>query len=172
MAVTWEDLLEASPEDPAAWAVTRRQVRETRMEREEAKERDLAEKKEDLRKEEKMGQKGEENRRKARGTVELRPGQLVVSIAREAVQQYIEGYLQDPVFKGPWKASLSTADELVTTHRYYKDEDSLLFFRDADWKACLCVPCALVLETLKEHHESAWETTHTGAACLYHRLAY
>src|SRR6266478_5446297 len=54
MVTTWEDMLEASLEDPSAWAVTRRQVREPRMEREEAEEGDLAEKKEDLGKEEKM----------------------------------------------------------------------------------------------------------------------
>src|SRR5260370_1139130 len=168
IAVTWEDLLEASLEDPAAWAVTRRQAREPRMEREEAEEGDLAEKKEDLGKEEKTGQKGEGNRRNAQCTIELRPGQLVVSIARGAIQRYIEGYLQDPVFEGPWKASLLTADKLVVTHRYYKDKDGLLFFRDADWKARLCIPCALVLETLNEHHKSAWETAHAGAARLYH----
>src|SRR5260370_3284435 len=86
IVVTWEDLLEASLEDPAAWAITRRQAREPRMEREEAEEGDLAEKKEDLGKEEKMGQKSEGKRRKARCTVELRPGQVVLSIAEVAVQ--------------------------------------------------------------------------------------
>ena len=101
-----------------------------------------------------------------------KPGQLVVSIARGAIHQYIEGYLRDPAFKEHWRASLLTVDELVTTHQYYKDEDGLLFFWDADWRACLCVPHSLVSETLQEHHESTWETTHAGAACLYHHLAY
>src|SRR5260370_17282965 len=58
------------------------------------------------------------------------------------------------------------------THQYYKDKDGLLFFWDADQRACLCVPCSLVMETLQEHHKSAWETTHAGAAHLYHHLAY
>ena len=64
-----------------------------------------------------------------------------------------------------------TADKLVVTHWYYKDEDGLLFFQDADQKA-LCVPHLLVMETLQEHHKSAWETTHAGATHLYHFLAY
>src|SRR5260370_26677901 len=113
-----------------------------------------------------------ENGRSARDKTENKPGQLVVSIARGAVHQYIKGYLQDPAFEGHWRASLSTADKLVVTHQYYKDKDGLLFFRDTDWKAHLCVPHSLVMETLQEHHESAWETAHAGAACLYHRLAY
>src|SRR5260370_22973986 len=84
----------------------------------------------------------------------------------------MKGYLQDPAFEGHWRASLLTADKLVTTHHYYKDEDGLLFFWDADWKARLCVPCSLVRETLQEHHKSTWETAHAGAARLYHRLTY
>src|SRR5260370_33790454 len=81
-----------------------------------------------------------ENGRSAREKTENKPRQLVVSIARGVIHRYIEGYLQDPAFEGHWRASLLTADELVTTHWYYKDEDGLLFFQDADWKACLCVP--------------------------------
>ena len=34
------------------------------------------------------------------------------------------------------------------------------------------MPHTLVRETLQEHHESAWETAHAGATCLYHCLAY
>src|SRR5260370_31619202 len=119
-----------------------------------------------------MHRRRRENGRSARDKTENKPRQLVVSIARGVVHWYIKGYLQDPAFEGHWRAGLSTADELVMTHQYYKDEDSLLFFRDADWKACLCVPHSLVMETLQEHHESAWETAHAGATCLYHRLAY
>src|SRR5260370_5715002 len=113
-----------------------------------------------------------ENGRSARDKTENKPRQLVVSIARGVIHQYIKGYLQDPAFEGHWRASLSTADELVATHWYYKDEDGLLFFQDVDWKAHLCVPCSLVMETLQEHHDSTWETTHAGATHLYHCLAY
>src|SRR5260370_12199324 len=119
-----------------------------------------------------MHRRRRENGRSARDKTENKPRQLVVSIARGVVHWYIKGYLQDPAFGGHWRASLLTADELVMTHQYYKDEDGLLFFRDADWKAHLCVPHSLVMETLQEHHESTWETTHAGATHLYHHLAY
>ncbi len=159
LVVTWEDMMEASPEDFSAWMVMRGKARNTvlkeqRVEKEETGSREKG--------------KGANTWRK----VEQRPGQLVVSIARGNISQYVGGYLEDPAFKEHWKASLSTADELVAAHHYYKDEDGLLFFRDANWKARLCVPCSLVRETLQEHHESTWETAHAGAAHLYHCLAY
>ena len=72
-------------------------------------------------------------------------------IARGAIHQYIVGYLRDSTFEEHWRASLSTVDELVMTHWYYKNKDGLLFFWDADWRACLCVPHSLVSETLQEH---------------------
>src|SRR5260370_42279537 len=107
-----------------------------------------------------------ENGRSARDKTENKPRQLVVSIARGVVHWYIKGYLQDPAFEGHWRAGLSTADELVMTHWYYKDEDGLLFFWDTDWRACLCVPCSLVMETLQEHYES------TGRPLMQEPLAY
>src|SRR6266850_2260890 len=154
MVTTWENMLEASLEDQSAWAVTRRQARESGKENGN------------------RSCKRSEDERRARGKAGSKPEQLVVLIARGAVHWYIEGYLRDSAFKEHWRASLSTVDELVMTHQYYKDEDGLLFFWDADWRARLCVPHSLVSETLQEHHESAWETAHAGAACLYHHLAY
>ena len=158
--------MEASPEDPSAWIVTRGRSRKQ-------KER-LGEEEDKPEEDKDTDRELEEARRKrdARAQTKDKPGQLVVSITRGNVNRYVEGYLKDPSLEGHWKESLSTADQLLASRRYYKDKDGLLFFRDADWRARLCVPHVLVAETLKEHHESPWETTHVGAACLYHRLAY
>ena len=101
-----------------------------------------------------MSHKRSENGRGAQGKAESKSRQLVVSIARGAIHQYIEGYLRDSAFEEHWRASLSTVDELVVTHWYYKNEDGFLFFWDIDWRAHLCVPCSLVMEALQEHHES------------------
>src|SRR5260370_33195210 len=165
-------MLEASPEDPSAWVVTRKQAREQGLKKGDIEKGEQVEQQDDQKEEGEMHCRRRENRRSARDKTENKPGQLVVSIARGVIHWYIEGYLQDPAFEGHWRASLSTADELVMTHRYYKDEDGLLFFWDADWKARLCVPHSLVMETLQEHHESTWETAHAGATRLYHHLAY
>ena len=65
LAVTWEDVLEASPEDPSAWMVTRRKVREL-------KSREVEE-----------TSSGEKDRgTKMQRRLEPRPGKLVVSIAK------------------------------------------------------------------------------------------
>src|SRR5260370_16137594 len=133
MATTGEDMLEASLEDQSAWAVTRRQARESGKDNGN------------------RSCKRSEDERRARGKVGSKPEQLVVLIARGAIHRYIEGYLRDSIFKEHWRASLSTVDELVMTHQYYKNEDGLLFFWYADWRARLCVPHSLVSETLQEH---------------------
>src|SRR5260370_30659854 len=133
MVSTGEHMLEAATEDQSAWAVTRRQARESGKENRN------------------RSCKRSEDERRAQGKAGSKPEQLVVLIARGAVHQYIEGYLRDSIFKEHWRASLSTADELVMTRQYYKNEDGLLFFWDADWRACLCVPHSLVSETLQEH---------------------
>ena len=62
MATMWEDVLEASPEDLSAWAVTRRQVREPGLERREVK-KEQADQKEGQKENRKMSCKGSENGR-------------------------------------------------------------------------------------------------------------
>src|SRR5260370_13104365 len=131
MATTWGDVLEASPEDLLAWAITRRQARESGSERKEA-EKELAEWKEGQKEERRAGQKRSEKGRSDQSKAEAKPGQLGVSIARATVLRYVKGYLQDPTFEEHWRASISTADKLLATHQYYKDEDGLLFFTDTD----------------------------------------
>src|SRR5260370_25376461 len=86
MATMWEDMLEASLEDQSAWAVTRRQVRESGKENGN------------------RSCKRSEDKRRAQGKVGSKPEQLVVSIARGAVHWYIEGYLRDSIFKEHWRA--------------------------------------------------------------------
>src|SRR5260370_30598643 len=124
----WEEMLEASLEDLSAWAVTRKQAREPGLKKGEVKKEEWAEQKGGQKEEGEVGRRRRENGRSTRGKTENKPGQLVVSIARGAIHPYIEGYLQDPAFEEHWRASLLTADELVVTHWYYKDEDGLLFF--------------------------------------------
>ena len=98
LGVTWEDMLEASP-DPSAWMVTRRKMRESK-----------------LREVEETCSREKERGTKTWRRVELRPGQLVVSIVRGNVSKYINSYLEDPTFEEHWKASLLTADKLVAAH--------------------------------------------------------
>src|SRR5258708_5255122 len=159
--------MEASPEDLLAWMVTRGRAKKL-------KEKDPGEAEDEWEEDEDTDQELVEVQKK-RGVcsqTEGRPGQLVVLITRENMNRNIKGYLKDPTFEGHWKESPSTVDELIMGQWFYKNKDSLLFFQDADWKAHLCVPHSIVTETLQDHHESAWEMVHMGAACLYHCLTY
>src|SRR5260370_42715133 len=100
LATMWEEMLEASPEDPSAWAVTRKQAREPGLKKGEAKKEEQAEQKGGQKEEGEVGCRRRENGRSARDKTENKPGQLVVSISRGVIHWYIEGYLQDPAFEG------------------------------------------------------------------------
>ena len=102
MVTMWEDVLEATPEDPSAWAVTRRQARESGSERREV-EKEQAEWKEGQKENGKVSHKRSENGRSTQGKAESKPGQLVVLIARGAIHWYVKGYLRDPAFKEHWR---------------------------------------------------------------------
>src|SRR5260370_17688586 len=120
--------------------VTRRKVRELKREERGVEEKGGDKWKEDQKR---AGEGNCEESEERGGTQEKagsRPGQLVVLIVRGNISQYINGYLQDPAFEEHWKASPLTADELIATHQYYKDKDSLLFFWTPNCKAPLSIP--------------------------------
>ncbi len=111
LAVTWEDMLEASPEDPSAWMVMRRKARELSLKEQRVEEKGNNKQKGGLREAKEMSSREKEKGANMQRKVEQRPGQLVVSIVRGNVSKYVNGYLEEH-----WKASLSMADELVAVH--------------------------------------------------------
>lgn len=82
----------------------------------------------------------------------------------------MKGYEEDRTLKRSLESALERLGPLSAANRYYKDERGLLFFRDADWMECLCVPQSQVIPLLKETHDSAFETAHAGPARLYLKL--
>src|SRR5260370_5272069 len=82
LVTTWEEMLEASPEDPSAWVVTRKQVRKPGLKKGDVEKEEQAEQKGGQKEEGEVGHRRSENRRSARDKTENKPGQLVVSIAR------------------------------------------------------------------------------------------
>ncbi|GJF00591.1 polyprotein [Phanerochaete sordida] len=53
-------------------------------------------------------------------------------------------------------------DSWHPAQRFFKDQDGLLFFRDADFQPRLCVPKSLRNEVLRTFHESPFESAHAG----------
>ena len=68
------------------------------------------------------------------------------------------------------ESALDRLGLLSAANRFYKDERGILFFRDADWTECLCVPRSQVPTLLKETHDRAFETAHAGPARMYLQL--
>src|SRR5260370_8076016 len=96
----WEEMLEASLEDLSAWAVTRKQAREPGLKKGEVEKEGWAERKGGQKEEGEVGCRRRENGRSTRDKTENKPGQLLVSIAREPVHWHIEAHLQHPAFHG------------------------------------------------------------------------
>ena len=82
----------------------------------------------------------------------------------------MEGYKEDPSMRMKKESALDRLGLLSAANRFYKDERGILFFRDADWTECLCVPRSQVPTLLKETHDRAFETAHAGPARMYLRL--
>ena len=56
-------------------------------------------------------------------------------------------------------------------HRFFRDLNGLLFFRDADYQPRLCVPVAKRRLLLEEAHEQAYEGAHQGPEKLWQKLS-
>ena len=102
---------------------------------------------------------------------DFQPATLSIAISQGRLESFVKGYQEDPTFKKLWNAPESSSSELKVVQRFYKSENSLLIFRDADWVARLCVPRSETLCLLQETHDSPWETAHTGAARLFLKLS-
>ncbi|EJD35724.1 hypothetical protein AURDEDRAFT_37688, partial [Auricularia subglabra TFB-10046 SS5] len=88
------------------------------------------------------------------------PPTLLVSMHEELRKRYSKGYDLDQAFKG--KGYNSDERSWYAGNRFYRGNDGLLFFRDADLMPRLCVPRSEQAGLLKQLHESAYETAHAG----------
>lgn len=99
------------------------------------------------------------------------PPPILIHMEESKVREFVEGYKNDFTLSGRWEDARSDPDAWYAGRRYFKDERGLLFFKDADFKARLCVPNSLKNSIIKEAHESPFETAHAGPEKLYARLS-
>jgi Integrase zinc binding domain len=155
---TWEDRVERKPEEWAAFLLTRAQTRKQGKKTHPA----APVVKED----------GVPLRNRAMnppGHKQL-PHMLNISISPSWIEAFIKGYQEDPSFKQSWKEAAANESELLAAQWFYKSDEGLLIFHDADWVAWLCMLKSEVHWILKESHESPWESAHTGSSRLFHKL--
>ncbi|KIY47359.1 hypothetical protein FISHEDRAFT_15450, partial [Fistulina hepatica ATCC 64428] len=86
------------------------------------------------------------------------PRVIVHSMAKETVNKFRKAYEEDAALASTLKEL--TEQNPIPGTRFFKTDDGLLFFRDADWNPKLCVPKGLRQEILTEIHENALESAH------------
>ncbi|KII92781.1 hypothetical protein PLICRDRAFT_70242, partial [Plicaturopsis crispa FD-325 SS-3] len=77
-------------------------------------------------------------------------------------KEFVDAYSTDTSFKARWQDSVGEGAQWHGGRRFYKANDGLLFFRDADFRPRLCVPLTQRSLILREAHESPLQTAHAG----------
>ena len=95
------------------------------------------------------------------------PPTLHVSIHPDYAEALVKGYKKDPLFKHKWEDKTSDPHSWYTGKHFYKDQDGLLFFRDADFMLRLCIPKSHQASILREAHKSPYQTAHAGPEKLW-----
>lgn len=103
-----------------------------------------------------------------------RPPTILVEMSEDARNRYIKGYQKDVTFRTRWHSRSDDSESWDPANRFFKDTDGLLYFRDADFHARLCVPQSERNSVLRTAHESPYLTAHAGPEKLweYLRLRY
>ncbi|EIM80799.1 uncharacterized protein STEHIDRAFT_67764, partial [Stereum hirsutum FP-91666 SS1] len=92
------------------------------------------------------------------------PPHILVHINPEYLAKFVEGYKEDTEFQRRY-SELENGENKASwdqSRRFFKDEQGLLFFRDANFQPRLCVPKNERGALLVEAHEAAYETAHAG----------
>ncbi|KAF8990623.1 hypothetical protein BDZ89DRAFT_974239, partial [Hymenopellis radicata] len=85
---------------------------------------------------------------------------LHVSFSKELIQRFVEGYKTDVQFSKIYAASPFSPERWDPNQRFFKESNGLLYFRDADYMARLCVPKDLRVEIMTDAHENPLEAVH------------
>ncbi|KAJ3474331.1 hypothetical protein NLI96_g12517 [Meripilus lineatus] len=93
---------------------------------------------------------------------------VTVHLDEELLERFKQGYSQDVFLRNYWK-ELDEKGFISndSTSRFSTDERGLVYFRDADFQARLCVPKSMQTTILQEAHESPYESAHASAEKIW-----
>lgn len=95
---------------------------------------------------------------------------VTVEMSDEWIARFVSGYRTDVSFRDRWELASADSGGWDAERRFVKDEKGLLFFKDADYHARLCVPKNLQAHIMKEAHESPFVSAHAGPEKLWEQL--
>ncbi|KAL1658462.1 hypothetical protein GGF50DRAFT_41223, partial [Schizophyllum commune] len=87
---------------------------------------------------------------------------LLVQLKPELGDRFRKGYKEDAYFSRHYVDKENSAANLLTSSRFSKGADGLLYFIDADWQTRLCVPASEVNYVLQTIHNNPYEAAHAG----------
>ncbi|KIM34574.1 hypothetical protein M413DRAFT_80256, partial [Hebeloma cylindrosporum] len=90
------------------------------------------------------------------------PAHLHTHMSDDLLEDWVQSYKDSNSFRAAWNDERSSEEAWVQGYRFVKDQDGLLYFRDADYCPRLCVPEKFRKQLLVIAHESASETAHMG----------
>ncbi|KAI5886521.1 uncharacterized protein SCHCODRAFT_02463539, partial [Schizophyllum commune H4-8] len=93
------------------------------------------------------------------GVFERQPA-ILIRMAPEEAKEFADAYQKEPYWEQRWKNANSDSTTFTPGRRFYRSEDGLLFFLDADFLPRLCVPDSLVPRILRTAHEEPMECAH------------
>ncbi|GJE95785.1 hypothetical protein PsYK624_119730 [Phanerochaete sordida] len=99
------------------------------------------------------------------------PRAPLLHLEEDRKRAFVEGYRVDPFFKSRWEDPNAHVDSWYAGKRFFRDQDGLLFFRDADFQPKLCVPASLRAAVLKALHESPFDSAHAGPERLWKKAS-
>jgi hypothetical protein len=99
-----------------------------------------------------------------------RPPNLHIAIDEEYRKAFVADYNKDPSLRYIWNSKRVSEGNWTPGQRFFKNDEGLLFFRDADFKPRLCVPAARTWEIMTEAHEAPMESAHVSPDRLWAKL--
>lgn len=99
------------------------------------------------------------------------PPTIHIQMDKDWISKFVDGYKKDASFRDRWDNKEGTAESWYPGARFFKDSDGLLYFKDADFQARLCVPNALQPHFLRISHESPVISAHAGPEKLWEILS-
>ncbi|KAI5887375.1 uncharacterized protein SCHCODRAFT_02450959, partial [Schizophyllum commune H4-8] len=91
-----------------------------------------------------------------------RPPALLSHLSEELKTRFRRAYTEEAYWRTRYKEADTVTAGWTPGRRYYKSDDGLLFFLDADYLPRLCVPDRLIGDILISAHEEPMEGGHTG----------
>ncbi|KAI5892235.1 uncharacterized protein SCHCODRAFT_02477813, partial [Schizophyllum commune H4-8] len=91
-----------------------------------------------------------------------RPPALAAHISPEWAKRFKDAYLKEAYWRRRYEEADTVSSAWTAGRRYFRSDDGLLYFLDADYLPRLCVPDSLIDEILIRAHEGPMETAHAG----------